>query len=505
MNYPFSFKRIPVWVFVLLFLSGVLISSRSQAAAIFEQTGGEEFTFFLPIVLRPGGEEPAEGEFVFHALSDANIVIPAGPGLEAFLATQKIFLCQLNDPIATNPLTYAQAKDNVWMYLNERVGENNLATFRALPEAATAETAQAFAVAAIADRPDGALTSLMVAAEKAPAELMILVSTAGLLNLLEMPNEALAFLNQAAAMPGEMASPLGISGIQIAANNRGHALMLLGRWAEAEDVLRVVVEAEPQLSEARTNLSIALLCQNKDEEAGYFYRLGARRHLYDAVKDGPEIGGHLPTDMIYDRSAGETLALPGIPLAPTAEQTGSLIQVYDQMSTYHLDRYGQYASERDAAMDEIIARQPTLPFLTNFRYANVIGAINAARQEPYIVELAETWAEADEALVILDNEQAIELDELFNSGLSPDHLYPACRSMLMSHWGSRKLALQAYEDTRREYAAALYYEQTGLAANLVDPLHHKAASLIAKIEAESAYGDMVGQFAVHNTDIAALW
>ena len=512
---PRTFLKINPFLFlVLILVSGLIVSSRIQATALAsdEQTASGNIQVFLPIILKDGDTPPPpEGEFVFYALKDANIVPPEGPMLLAFLGSQKMFVCDLNEPVPTNPLTYDQALLNVWTYLNEHVGVKNIATFRTLPEAENADAAQAFAVAALADRrPDGALTSLLVAAEKAPNDPMILVSTAGVLNLLGMPNEALAFLDKAATLTGEITSPLSISGAQIAANNRGHALMGLGKWAEAENVLRPVVEAESQLSEARTNLSIALLCQDKDEEAGYFYRLGERRYLYDVTIEDPpppeEIGGHLPTEMIYDLSASKTLTLPGIPVAATAEQTVALMPVYEQMETSHIARSEQYATELNNVKAEISARQSSLPWITNLRYINVMGAVHAASKEPYILELQEAWSEADAALTVLDTQQWAEIDALIDSGLPQEQLFPACRSLLTSQWPSRKLALQAFEDARREYAAALYAEQTGLAANLIDPLHHQAASLEAKIAAEASFGGMVGEYAVHNTAyFAANW
>lgn len=151
------------------------------------------------------------------------------------------------------------------------------------------------------------------------------------------------------------------------------ALMVLGRWTEAETVLRPIVAAESELAEARSNLSIALLCQDEDEEAGYMYRLAARRNLYDLAAI-EETGGRLPLEQFF----------------------------------------------------------------------------------------------------------------------------PACQELLRGQWGSKKLALQAYENSRRDHAAALYYEQTGLAANLADPLHHEAASLMAAQNAEAAYGDMMGPYGVAN-------
>lgn len=501
--------RIKSLSLLLLMLMSVVIAPRTQANATSQpdQPAVETHQVFLPIVLRDATTNPPpDGEFTFLALSDANIVFAEGPALTSFLQSQKMLLCDFNPPVPTNPQTYDQALASVWTYLNGHVGANNLATYRTLPEAETADTNQAFAVAALANhRPDGALTAFLIAAEQSPNDPMILVNTAGVLNMLSMPNEALAFLDHAQTLSGELVSPMNISGAQIAQNNRGHALMGLGQWANAENILRPVVEAESQLSEARTNLSIALLCQEKYDEAGYFYRLGARRHLYDAVIDGEEIGGHLPVDMLYDRSAGRILNLPGIPFAGTIENTADFIPIYNQIENNHLARYTQKAEQLDNVFDQIIARQPTLPFLTNIRYANVIGAINSATSEPDILTLQQAFADADAELGQVYQQNMDDLEALGNENLPLDEYYPACQALLSSGWNSVKIRLQGYEDTSKEYAEALYAEQTGLAANLLDPLHHEAGSLIAEKAAESVYGDIVGNYSVYNTGYAALW
>jgi hypothetical protein len=501
MNVQSSLKVQHILLLVILLVVGLSVGSR-VVTAVSPQTITGQHTIFLPIILKDGSLGGSDDEFILTALSDANIVAPMGAGMDVFLQAQKILVCDMFQPVVTHPVTYAQAQTNIWNYLNAQVGAANIATFRTLPEAATADTAQAFAVAAIADRrPDGALTSLMVAAEKAPNNPMILISTAGVLNNMDMPNEALALLDRAQTLPGELASPLNISGEQMAANNRGHALMVLGRWAEAETVLRPIVEAESELAEARTNLSIALLCQDKNDEAGHAYRLGARRNLYDLV----ETGGHLPLDRIYDRSAGQTLSLPGIPIAPTAEQTESMAVRYSEMMSSHMTRYTQMTHQIDTLTDEIRQRQPSLPLLTSLRYANVIGAITTVNQEPYIQQLGEAVTEAEAAVDELYAEHFTELNDLFEEGLPAEELYPACQQLLMGQWGSKKLALLAYDDSRRDHAAALYYEQTGLAANLADPLHHEVASLMAKQNAVAAFGDIVGSYSVANTETAALW
>lgn len=87
----------------------------------------------------------------------------------------------------------------------------------------------------------------------------ILVNMAGLCNMLGLPSEALALLEEAEDQ---------FDGKQSAAllANRGHALILVRRYAEAEVPLRKALQITPYLMEATRNLAIALALQGKEEQ-----------------------------------------------------------------------------------------------------------------------------------------------------------------------------------------------------------------------------------------------
>ena len=106
-----------------------------------------------------------------------------------------------------------------------------------------------------------------------------LVNAAGLASLLGFPSEALGLLAAADLLGPDAYSPLGIPGRALAQNNRGHALLGLGRFAEAAGALDEAVDLAPQLSEARTNLSLAQLCQGNEERAVRLSRAGRWRTL----------------------------------------------------------------------------------------------------------------------------------------------------------------------------------------------------------------------------------
>ncbi|MBE2201075.1 MAG: hypothetical protein IAE79_20850 [Anaerolinea sp.] len=445
--------------------------------------------------------ETTGDHFIYYALSDANVV-PDGPGLDAMLAAQKQLIC--NRPaLPATAMSYEQARLAAWDYLEQRVGAANLAEFRGLPEVATAVDAQIFALAAAADsRPDGALAGLLIAYEKAPNNPMLLVNAAGVLNMLDMPNLALAFLNQADVAPGEFSDTMNIPGAQVAANNRAHAHMSLKQWAQAEAILRPVVAAGTELSEARTNLSIALLCQNKDEEAAHYYRLGARRQLVD---EDEEINGRLPLDRIYDTSAGETPTLPP-PAIPAGTGTLAATAGHYQGEAIDLVEDGNHiVEEQEILIEQIEERRANEPALTTIRFVNVVSAITSADQEPALLALEADFTEAENDLLTMLDRHGDEYLDLAGQGLDPAVFFSACRTLLNGQWAQQQGALHAYADARRTHAHALYEVQTGLSANLIDPLHHAYASLMAEADANNAQFDITNTTATITGDMAALW
>ncbi|MBW8312101.1 MAG: tetratricopeptide repeat protein [Rhizobium sp.] len=122
--------------------------------------------------------------------------------------------------------------------------------------------AEAAVGAAATGRPALALAFYRLALDKAPSgrRAAILVNMAGLANTLGKPSEALALLREAEDE---------FDGLPSAAlyANRGHALVLVRRYAEAETPLRQALFITPYLMEASRNLAIALALQGKKQAA----------------------------------------------------------------------------------------------------------------------------------------------------------------------------------------------------------------------------------------------
>lgn len=132
-------------------------------------------------------------------------------------------------------------------------------------------------VAALAAKsPRGALALLLAQQRAKPKDAMTLVNLAGVLTLSGLPREAIAVLDRAGEL-GKLPNPGGVPGQALALTNRGHAFLGLGRWSEAQAPLKQALALAPDLSEARMNLSKALLCSGDVAGATRELRVALRR------------------------------------------------------------------------------------------------------------------------------------------------------------------------------------------------------------------------------------
>src|SRR6185295_8491593 len=114
----------------------------------------------------------------------------------------------------------------------------------------------------------GAAATLLVAHELDEDDATPLVNLAAIANSQGLPGVALALLDAASKLKtNDDDSPMGMRERASMLNNRGHALLLLGRYDEAEKPLRQALAMSPEMSEAARNLVHALIKQGKREEA----------------------------------------------------------------------------------------------------------------------------------------------------------------------------------------------------------------------------------------------
>ncbi|MEZ4643632.1 MAG: hypothetical protein R3E31_13020 [Chloroflexota bacterium] len=488
----------------LVFVGIVTMLAQSGARAAAVAPADLPHQAYLPIIANEtSGSEPGDGSFQIYAYSDAAVLLP-NEYLQPQLTAQKAQVCTATAVPAA--LSLSQALQNGWQYLAQQVGPANLAQFRSAPELATAAAAQAFAMAALIDnRPDGALAGLLLAQEHAPQSRIVLINTAGMFASLDMPNEALALLNAAQNLPDDEATPMGIPSAELAANTRGFALLAQGQWAAAEAVLRPLVEGETELAEARTNLSKALLCQNKEEEATRYYRAGSRRMLWDEVHDGSEIEGtHIPTDLTLNRSAGKLFTLPPLGTTSNPAQAQALANHLFTLINQSISRSTERQALIEANMDARDARPLPGP-LTWSRFHNIYITANRAEYEPDIQELyfdVVTQEDTINELRSYQDEEFLELYELY-----PDHdaFIGACRNTVTRHLGEMLAEYGEFENLLETYTEAKYAAMTSVAANLADELNHEYVSLLIEDSMETDIAWRLHVLSSQINTIASNW
>lgn len=470
--------RLSLVIILLVATLGILPLTGPTAARDSLSSGDGEFSIYLPMA--GNNIQPGTGGHIY-AYSDAAIVLP-NDALLPMLQMQKAQICQVR--AAANPITLQQAMQNGWAYLTQQVGSADLAMFRAAAEVATPQGAQAFALAAMSDRrPDGALAAMLHAHELEPQSPLILINAAGMFSTLDMPNEAIALLDAAAALPEPVAAetPLGIPAAHLAANTRAYALLLQGQWQQAEAILDPLVQSGTDLSEARLNLSQAHLCQDEDEDAVRMYRLGARRLTLDEIKYVEIEEIRLPPDITLNRSAGKLFTLPPLSTFQTPEQAESVWNYLDPLIWRSIERGAELLDLIDANSDARNQRPRPGP-LTAARFNNIYITAMRAMYEPHIEALYQAAADKDTRLYELLDEQGAEWLALADDYTDWNAYAGACRSLLRSHVPQWMSEYAEFEANLKAYTTAKYAAMTGTAANLADELNHEYVML--NIESE---------------------
>jgi tetratricopeptide (TPR) repeat protein len=153
----------------------------------------------------------------------------------------------------------------------------------------------------------GAAATLLVAHDLDEDDPTPLVNLAAIANSQGLPGVALALVDVASELEMEDDdSPMGIRERASMLNNRGHALLLLGRYDDAEKPLRQALALSPEMSEAARNLVHALIRQGKREEA----RAVAPRAVW-RLRGNPQAAVQVKPE------SEKTVPAPGTPSVPT--------------------------------------------------------------------------------------------------------------------------------------------------------------------------------------------
>lgn len=267
------------------------------------------------------------------------------------------------------------------------------AAFKGSAAAKDLRQADRVAAAALASgQHEGALAALAAAHRLAPKDPGRLVNLASVLNLLGMPWEALAVLDAAAALKVKYPVVGGLSTQAVASNARGHALLLLGRWKDAESPLRQAVKLAPQLAESNTNLAHALLCQGNARDAAKAFQAGMRRTpsksdaedvaVRESDESNPGLGEapraqsplRRPLRTLYDLTRGEAWDLPSIPFALDIEDALNLAPKYRQLE----EQLRQQERELQDAIDALAPKvKRDIERSGHLAYSNGIAAATA--------------------------------------------------------------------------------------------------------------------------------
>lgn len=138
----------------------------------------------------------------------------------------------------------------------------------------------------------GAAANLLVAHEQDEDDATPLVNLAAIANSQNLPAVSLALLEAADELEiGDDDSPVGMRERAALLNNRGHALVLLRRYEDAETPLREALTMNPEMSEAARNLAHVLVKQGKEEEARALVPRAVWRLRGNPAKPVPVQGG----------------------------------------------------------------------------------------------------------------------------------------------------------------------------------------------------------------------
>ncbi len=324
-----------------------------------------------------------EQEYRIDALSDV-FTVPA-------LADDVSMLDGLKDAFCANvtPSTGIALPDAIAStkrFLDEQA-PGAAAQFAASPEYHDATRLEAAAGAAItAGVPGAALASLVRAHELEPAEASHLINAAAVASSVGLPNEALAMLDAGQRLDDPDRPAFGIGRHAVALANRGQALALLGRRAEANRALDAAVSADPLVTEAHTSRSATTVCTEGADPAAKFLRDGRKRQP--------------PRTPPVDRSRGRESQLRDLPLPGFPEQAAGMKDFYRSQADSFIGEIDEQNARRRQIETRLQAKQENWTRAEMNRYYGMFKLIYGSGDEP---DLEAKWDEVlDQLDVVID-------------------------------------------------------------------------------------------------------
>jgi hypothetical protein len=184
---------------------------------------------------------------------------PSRPMLEAQLKQMRDVVAKAPAaPAAPKAINLEQTLAKLRTDLARGLGSGSLAALEKSAEVASAGAASRGAYLAFwHGKPQASLGLLLRAAKLEPKNAAHLVNLTALALFYGLNREALVLITAAEKLGGKLEP-----GVLLA--NKGHALLRTTRYSDAEKVLRAAVNANPNLTEARMNLAIAIAMQGKN-------------------------------------------------------------------------------------------------------------------------------------------------------------------------------------------------------------------------------------------------
>jgi hypothetical protein len=293
-------------------------------------------------------------------------------------------------------------------------------------------------------------------------------------------------------------TPYGLDQAAVAMTNRGRALISLGQWDEAASVLEAAYETDGALAEAADNLSLALLCQGRDDEAMRFARLSKHREKPRTTeRDGSTTP--LPED-VFDMGLG----VDEEPLLPTfriPSSPGEGVALHEPVKDFKQELVDRSIARSQQLMElQLELNAAGLHEMTKVRNSDLMGAIAAVSVEG---KAADPWADVTEAsgdaFDAWDEhwgpagEVERMSDSCSNSGDYSDCMRAVCISATDSFHSGWVGHAGALDDLLREWAEVYHGEATAVAGHIANPIQHEIAVLTIQGQLEHAFMDLVAQ------------
>lgn len=376
------------------------------------------------------------------------------------------------------------------------------------------------ATAVLLGRDTAALAAWLRAHELAPNDPEPLMNLAGLALRIGLPRHALTLLQSAEIRLSDERAVAGLSARAVVLNARGHALILLKQFREAETVLRDALRLEPGLREARINLAHALYQQDDPDrkaEAVRWIRAAAHRlpppvagvTETSAETKEPAAGAPGPGDAtdadraasgrraardVFDLSRGKAGSLPTIAIPRTMADAHASWPAIRTLKA-ELSAEGASVTDRllylNARMRDQAKTSPAAKLAFD-RAQDVFFYVSHAWAEREIMPLHTAWTRST-----LDpgvGGQAGQYENPFGSRELQDeldHVAATTKGNYRAYCERSYSAIEPFhaswlgpihtlETDANRYARAYYAHATAIAANLSDPVHHEYAMLLAR-------------------------